>query len=89
MTGLRFVVCVAAAAIVGGFLMVRAEATPLTGAVDSLAVLKTYSQPDRMHLRHEPLPSGHQMGLYQVSRYGGRHKEMCLPGLLGSAGSCH
>jgi hypothetical protein len=44
MTGLRFVVCVAAAAIVGGFLMVRAEATPLTGVVDSLAVLKTYSQ---------------------------------------------
>jgi hypothetical protein len=43
MTGLRFVVGVAAAAIVGGFLMLRAEATTLTGAVNSLAVFKGYS----------------------------------------------
>lgn len=44
MTGLKFVLALAAALITGTFFMLRAEATPLTGAVDSLAVLKTYSQ---------------------------------------------
>jgi len=44
MTGLRFALGVTAALIAGGVLMQRAEATPLTRALDSLAVLKTYSQ---------------------------------------------
>ncbi|MFO7478780.1 MAG: hypothetical protein R6X03_10640 [Methyloceanibacter sp.] len=44
MIGLKSVLGVGLALIVGGFLIVQAEASPLTRAADSLAMLKTYSQ---------------------------------------------
>jgi hypothetical protein len=43
MTRLKFALGVAAAMIVGTLLILRAEATPLTRAVDSLAAIKGYS----------------------------------------------
>ena len=42
MTGLKAVLGLGMALIAGGFLIVQAEASPLTRAADSLAVLKTY-----------------------------------------------
>lgn len=44
MTGSKAVLGLGMALIAGGFLIVQAEASPLTRATDSLAVLKTYSQ---------------------------------------------
>jgi hypothetical protein len=43
MTKLSFVLAVAAAVLAGSLLIWKAEATPLAGAADSLAVLKGYS----------------------------------------------
>jgi hypothetical protein len=43
MTKLPLVLCVTTAVTVAGVLMWKAEASPLTGTVDSLAVIKGYS----------------------------------------------
>ena len=43
MTKMLLVLCMTAAATVGGVLIWKAEATPLAGATTSLAVLKNYS----------------------------------------------
>ena len=43
MTKLPLVLCVTAAVTIAGALMWKAEAMPLTGNVDSLAVIKSYS----------------------------------------------
>ena len=43
MTKLLLVLCMTAAVTVAGVLMWKAEATPLTGATNSLAVIKSYS----------------------------------------------
>jgi hypothetical protein len=44
MTGLKLVLCTSAAVLVTGFLVWNAEATPLTGAIDSPALGKYRSQ---------------------------------------------
>jgi hypothetical protein len=91
MTGLRFALGVTAALIAGSVLMQRAEATPLTRALDSLAVLRTYSQVQMAGcvFGTSPLPGGHQMDLQQVPSLGRRRQEVLLPDLLGSAGDPH
>jgi hypothetical protein len=64
MTSLKLVLCATAAVLVAGLLVLKAEATPLTGAIDSHALGEVRSQVElAAHVRHDTLPGRHEMVL--------------------------
>ena len=65
MTNYLLVLGMTSAMTLAGVLMWKAEATPLAGATNSLAVIKLFSgAKGGMHVRHAPLPCRHQMVLH-------------------------
>ena len=87
MKQLAFVTTVIAAMLFAGVLVWKAEATPLSGSVDPLAVTKSSfaGAKRRLHVRHDPLPGRHQMDVRARHQRDGRDEEVQVQTLLGQA----
>ena len=88
MTKSLLVLGMSSAMILAGVLMWKAEATPLAGATNSLAVIKSYSAVQKAGCMFgtQPLPCRHQMVLHQNCGSDGPLQGVHLPALL-AAGS--
>ena len=75
--------CVTAATTIAGVVMWKAEATPLTGAADSLAVIKSYSAIHRTSCMFGTTrcPAGTKW-VCTASGLGGHRQEVRLQALL-------
>ena len=83
MTRLLLVLSMTAAVTVAGLLMWKAEATPLTGALDTHAVTTLFcGSKGLVHVRHTPLRRRYQMVLHQNSWCCRTQQEVRVPALL-------